>query len=154
MRRLALLLAACLLALPAHAQDEPPELPETAAFGVLKLLQHSRIEDAAREARKLDDDDPLTPYARASLAFHRGDYDAAAEALPDPMGHPEIERRLAYLRRNIEGAARAGVDAMLIAGGILQAEMQDDGFSTETVVAILAEYGVEARWIAPQLVWS
>ncbi|MEC9251008.1 MAG: HAD hydrolase-like protein, partial [Pseudomonadota bacterium] len=55
---------------------------------------------------------------------------------------------------DIAGAARAGVDAMLIAGGILEAEMRDDGFSPETVVAILAEYGVEARWIAPQLVWS
>ncbi len=138
MRRLALLLAACLLALPAHAQDEPPELPETAAFGVLKLLQHSRIEDAAREARKLDDDDPLTPYARASLAFHRGDYDAAAEALPDPMGHPEIERRLAYLRRNIEGAARA-VEGML--------ERVEGNFKIRfapTADAILVDYALDA----------
>ncbi len=88
---------------------------------------------------------------------HRPIYRLAFDALAESGGPVEPSRVLAIgdgPETDIEGAARAGVDAMLIAGGILQAEMQDDGFSTETVVAILAEYGVEARWIAPQLVWS
>ena len=88
---------------------------------------------------------------------HRPIYRLAFEALEQNGGAVAPERVLAIgdgPETDIEGAMRAGVDAMLIAGGILQAEMRDDGFRSETVVAILAEYGVEARWIAPQLVWS
>jgi len=129
------------LALPAHAREtpeEPEELPRTVSFDVLKMLGESRIEEAAKTARTLDDDDPLAPYARASLAFHQGDYEVAAEALPPPMDHPTIEFRLAHLRRNIEGAARA-TEGML--------ERVEGNFKIRfapTADAILVDYALDA----------
>jgi tetratricopeptide (TPR) repeat protein len=124
----------------AHGPDEdvPSPLPETAALSLLKMLDDSRIEDAAKAARGLDDDDPLTSYARASLAFHQGDYSAALEALPEPTEQPDIERKIAYLRRNIEGAVRA-TDGML--------ERVEGNFKVRfapTADAILVDYALDA----------
>lgn len=87
---------------------------------------------------------------------HRPIYRLAIEALGGE-GRVDRERVLAIgdgPETDIAGADRAGVDAMFIAGGILEAEMQDGGFSLEAAVQALAAYGVAARWGAPQLVWN
>ena len=99
-------LVAMLSASPSSIRAQQ-ELPQTAGYTLLKLLAESRLEDASLAAAKLEDTDPLAAYARASLAFHQGDYATATEALPPPDRNPDIEKRISRLRENIRGASRA-----------------------------------------------
>lgn len=86
---------------------------------------------------------------------HRPIYRLAIEALGGE-GVVDLERVLAIgdgPETDIAGADRIGVDALFIGGGILEAEMQNGDFQIEAAVQVLKNYGVAARWGAPQLIW-
>ena len=53
---------------------------------------------------------------------------------------------------DIKGAQAEGVDALFIAGGIL-AEQFGDAFDADKAAALLKEDGLDARHVAPKLVW-
>jgi HAD superfamily hydrolase (TIGR01459 family) len=55
---------------------------------------------------------------------------------------------------DIAGAARIGIDALFVADGIIGANLNSDSLDSGTVADMLSEYGVQARWWAPSLVWS
>ena len=58
------------------------------------------------------------------------------------------------LRTDIAGAAAAGIDSLLIAGGVHAAEFTRDGeLDRERITAALAEAGVQPVAVAARFVW-
>ena len=88
---------------------------------------------------------------------HRPIYTHAENALARAGLECQLERVLAVgdgPETDIAGAMRIGVDALFIGGGILETELDGDGFDPVQVSRQLAGYGVEAKWMAPRLSWS
>lgn len=82
-------------------------------------------------------------------------YDLARQALAEAGFAGGPDRILAIgdgPETDLAGATSQGVDALFIAGGILENDL-DGEFSAGSVAAALDSYGVRARWAAPALVW-
>jgi len=135
-----LLLSALLVAVVAwpgvdpRARTAPPTGEE-----VLKLLSETRMEEAARLAPAIPEDDPNRGLALASLHYHRGDYDGAHDALvAGGPGTEAIEARMAWLPEQI-GQAKAATT------GMLEREVGNFRFRfAPGPDAILVEYAAEA----------
>lgn len=55
---------------------------------------------------------------------------------------------------DLEGAKRAGIDALFIADGILADDLETGTFDPDAVVDALASYGASAKFLAPRLCWQ
>lgn len=87
---------------------------------------------------------------------HRPIYRLARHAL-SAMGSPVTDDRILAVgdgpETDLEGAKRAGVDALFIADGILGGDLESRDFDPEAIAAALAGYGATAQWVAPRLLW-
>jgi HAD superfamily hydrolase (TIGR01459 family) len=87
---------------------------------------------------------------------HAPIYKLAAQCLEVAGFRPDLRRVLAIgdgPETDLEGARRAGIDALFIADGILSAVSDGDQIDIAVITKALRDYKVEARWVASQLVW-
>ncbi|WP_417481052.1 TIGR01459 family HAD-type hydrolase [Maricaulis sp.] len=88
---------------------------------------------------------------------HRPIYELARARVEASGRSVDLKRVLAIgdgPETDIAGAMRIGIDAVFIADGIHAADLNSDSLDSETVADMLDDYGVQARWWAPKLVWS
>ena len=87
---------------------------------------------------------------------HAPIYRLANEAMEKLGSKSSKDRTLAIgdgPETDLDGAKRAGIDALFIADGILRDPNSGEGFNPQSIHRILAEYGTNAKWVAPSLVW-
>ncbi len=88
---------------------------------------------------------------------HRPIYALARSALAE-IGRAVPDSRILMVgdgpETDLEGAKRAGIDALFIADGILSGDLDAGSFDPEAVTEVLARYGASAKHLAPRLVWQ
>lgn len=88
---------------------------------------------------------------------HRPIYALAREALAQ-AGRAVPDTRILAVgdgpETDLDGAKRAGVDALFIADGILAGDLETPGFDPDLVAGALADYGASAKYVAPRLFWQ
>jgi len=86
---------------------------------------------------------------------HAPIYDLARKAME--VNGPLSETRILAIgdgpETDLNGAKRAGIDALFIADGILKSKEGGEGFDPQHTLKMLTEYGAIAKWIAPRLIW-
>jgi HAD superfamily hydrolase (TIGR01459 family) len=87
---------------------------------------------------------------------HAPIYKLAAQCLEQSGERPDLKNILAVgdgPETDLEGATRAGIDALFIADGILGSAGDARNFDIDAISSALKSYRVDARWAAPQLIW-
>ncbi|MEE2830177.1 MAG: hypothetical protein VX498_13400, partial [Myxococcota bacterium] len=86
--------------------------PAASGVAVIELLDQLRVEEAAALLPQVPDNDPVGAHASALFAFYRGDYEAAAAALPaEGAREGALEERLGWLRKRLP-AVRSATEGM------------------------------------------
>lgn len=88
---------------------------------------------------------------------HRPIYTLARSALAE-IGRAVPDSRILMVgdgpETDLEGAKRAGIDALFIADGILAADLESGTFDPDVIAGALASYGASAKFLAPRLCWQ